>query len=82
MNDELVNVLYGGQTTLRHCCGYCRAKGKYLTVKQMQKKQCLGKQCGALCKLDHNFWKVRDKKLQQKKEHKNEIKRNTLRYGL
>ena len=72
MEEELVNVLYGGQCLKRHCCGYCKKKGKYLTVKQMKKHECLAKQCPALDKLPHTFWKVRQRKLDEKKMHRKE----------
>jgi len=69
--EVLVNVLYGGQSPINHCCGYCKLKGKYLTVKQMKRKECLGKQCNALAKLEvHPYWKKRDIKLQGKKSKK------------
>lgn len=70
MDNEIVNVLYGSQTELRHCCGYCKRKGKYLTVKQLKKHECLGKQCQYLDKIQHRFWDIRDKKLQSKKQNK------------
>lgn len=67
----LVDVLYGGQAELRHCSGYCKKKGKYLTLKQMRNKECLAKQCHALDKIEsHAFWKHREKKLQEKKQRK------------
>lgn len=70
MESTTVNVLYGCQASLSSCCGYCKRKGKYLTVKQMRKKECLGKQCPYLDKLPHTFWKQREKKLKIKKENK------------
>lgn len=70
MEETLVNVLYGGRTSLRHCCGYCKRKGKYLTVKQMKKHECLAKQCQYLDKVEHRFWELRDKKLALKKANK------------
>lgn len=68
-NDSIiVNVLYGSQCKKSNCCGYCKLKHKYLTVRQMKTKQCLGKQCNALAKIEeHPFWKYRDQKLKQKK---------------
>lgn len=74
MEENIVNTLYGCQTSLQNCCGYCRRKGKYLTVRQMKRHECLAKQCPHLCKLEHPFWAYRDKKLAQKKESRNERK--------
>ena len=69
--NEIVNVLYGSQSTYGHCCGYCKMKGKYLTPKQMKHKECLRKQCNALDKLEHHpFWDKRAEKLASKNEHK------------
>lgn len=76
--NQLVDVLYGGQTEKCKCCGYCKKKGKYLTVKQMRKKECLGKQCKYLDKQEnHTFWKQRNKRLQEKKQHRIDAYLNT-----
>lgn len=50
-NSVIVDVLYGSQSEKSNCCGYCKLKHKYLTVRQMKTKQCLGKQCNALSKI-------------------------------
>lgn len=68
--ERIVNVLYGGQCAIKHCCGYCKRKGKYLTLRQMRKHECLAKQCPHLDKLPNNFWVLRDKKLTAKKAKK------------
>lgn len=61
MNDEIVNTLFGGQTYRYNCAAYCRRKGKYMTVKIMKGKGCLGKQCPYLDKkLEHGYWKIRE----------------------
>lgn len=70
MENEIVDVLYGSQCEKRHCCGYCKRKGKYLTPRQLRKHECLGKQCPYLDKLEHQMWAKRDKKLQEKKQKK------------
>lgn len=67
-NSVIVDVLYGSQSEKSSCCGYCKLKHKYLTVRQMKTKQCLGKQCNALSKIEeHPFWNYRDRKLKEKK---------------
>lgn len=75
--EEIVNVLYGGQCLKSHCCGYCKRKGKYMTVKQMRKHECLAKQCPHFDMLEHAYWKKREAKLAGKKERKNELARIT-----
>lgn len=75
--EEIVNVLYGGQCLKSHCCGYCKRKGKYMTVRQLHKHECLNKQCQYLDKLEHVFWKQREKKLREKKEKKNGTERTS-----
>ena len=67
-NSVIVDVLYGSESEKSNCCGYCKLKHKYLTVRQMKTKQCLGKQCNALSKIEeHPFWNYRDRKLKEKK---------------
>ena len=57
---EMVDTLYGSKVDKCRACGYCRRKGKYLTVNQVRKKECLKKQCRHLNKLeDHPWWTQR-----------------------
>lgn len=73
-SSVIVDVLFGSQCEKSNCCGYCKLKHKYLTVRQMKNKQCLGKQCNALSKLEeHPFWDKRARKLQGKKMAHQEI---------
>lgn len=64
---DIVELLYGTQTYFRNCAGYCGFHHKYLTVKQIKRKGCLGKQCKSLKKLDHHYWELREI-IKQKKE--------------
>ncbi len=63
--------LYGSWIDKKHCVGYCKFHKCYMTFKQIKKKQCLQKQCGALERLPHQFWKQREIKKQKKKDKKN-----------
>ena len=64
--NDIVEVLYGTETYLWNCPGYCKYHKKYLTVRQIKQKHCLGKQCKCLNKLDHKFWEQRERKKQRK----------------
>ena len=62
--------------TLFHCyssnlCAWCHYHNAGITVRQMRKKQCLARQCGALEKYaEHPFWKHREDIKRLKKERK------------
>ena len=65
--NDIVPVLYGTETYLWNCPGYCSYHHKYLTVRQIKQKHCLGKQCKCLQKLvNHRFWEYRERKKQRK----------------
>lgn len=60
---DICNTLYGTQTYYKKCAGYCCKKGKYLTERQIKGKECLGKQCKYLVKIEtHPLWKKREKR--------------------
>lgn len=66
--NDIVAVLYGSETYLKCCPAFCKFHHSYLTRKQIIRKGCLGKQCGALDKiLDHPYWKEREIKKQKKR---------------
>lgn len=65
--NDIVEVLYGTETYLWNCPAYCKYHHRYLTVRQIKQKHCLGKQCKCLQKLEnHVFWKRRELKKQRK----------------
>lgn len=68
--NDIVDTLFGCQTTYGNCVAYCRKKGKYMTAKIMRGKGCLGKQCHYLDKKEHHYWEVRDYIKNKKKENK------------
>ena len=66
-------VLYGSEST--NVCAYCYKHYKALTPKQVKRKECLAKQCGALKRLEHPYWDKRDKKKQMRKERKERMEK-------
>ncbi len=66
-DEEMWHGLYGSWIDKNHCVGYCKFHKGYMTFKQIKKKECLQKQCKALEKLPHQFWKQREIIKQKKK---------------
>lgn len=68
--DDIVSVLYGCEAAYKNVVGYCKYHHRFLTVKQLKRKQCLGKQCKLLSKRDNKFWEEREnrKLLKQSKK--------------
>ena len=52
------------------CVGYCRYHKCNITAKQMKRRKCLKKQCGALARLPHPYWESREAKRKLRKAHK------------
>ena len=71
--DDIVHTLYGCETFYRKCPAYCKFHHKYLTTHQLKEKQCLGKQCKLLLKIEHPYWQFRNKKKQLKKANKENV---------
>ena len=73
--DEQVTrrVLYGGESA--NVCAYCFKHYRALTPKQLKRKECLAKQCGALKKLDHPFWEEREERKQKRKDRKDRFEK-------
>jgi len=59
--------LYGCRANYENCAGFCDLHKCYMTVKQIKRKECLGKQCRHLHKLDHYWWTWRENKKLLKK---------------
>lgn len=72
--NEMVDLLFGSQTYKKNCAGYCHRKGKYMTVKIINTKGCLGKQCKYLEKLPHRSWLIRENHIAKKKAAKAAVK--------
>ena len=67
MIDEITNevynmkkCLYGNQASDKHIIGFCWNHKVALTVKQLKHKECLKKQCNALEKYEHEYWRQRE----------------------
>lgn len=68
----MFDCLFG--TCSNNVAGYCRRKGKYMTVKQIRGKNCLGKQCFHLDKNEeHEWWAQRERTKQKRNERKTNI---------
>lgn len=70
-SGKLLRTLYGGKIEETRAVGYCWHHHAYLTAKQLKKKECLLKGCGALKRLDNPYWEQRERKdrvKQMKKE--------------
>ena len=57
--DDIVRVLYGCEAAYKNVIGYCKYHHRFLTVKQLKQKQCLGKQCPLLKRIKHTYWEER-----------------------
>lgn len=60
--------LYGTEITEKRCIGYCKKHCGYMTCAQLKRKECLKKQCRALEKCPHEFWKQRELIKMKKKQ--------------
>ncbi len=58
--------------SIARCVAYCPYHKYYLTKQQLKRKKCLGKQCKHLQKLEHYFWKERERIRKERKKRKND----------
>lgn len=72
-NENLLNSLYGTCIAPRHCIGYCKHHCAYITPQQLKTKECLRKQCRALERHEHIFWKKREFKKMIKKQQRSGV---------
>lgn len=64
-------TFYGSEALEYRCIAYCWKHHKWMTVKQMKRRGCLGKGCDALQRKDgHPYWARRELKKKLKKERK------------
>ena len=56
----MLNSLYNTEISEKRCVGYCWHHHCYVTVTQIKQKECLKKQCGALEKYEHEYWRQRE----------------------
>lgn len=73
-NVEYVRAWNNADVKKSCCVVYCQYHNYYLTSRQLKQKGCESKNCPFMQKLEHTFWKLKEKKKREKKERK-------LRYG-
>lgn len=67
----MLQGLYNTEISEKRVIGYCHRHHCYLSSTQLQRKECLKKQCNHLKKIEHEFWRQRELKKIRKKEHRN-----------
>lgn len=70
MGDNMEQCLYGTYACKKHIVGRCWKHHCDVTVKQLKQKECLRKQCGALEKYEHEYWRQRELNKLRKKSKK------------
>lgn len=63
----MLNSLYNTEISEKRCIGYCWHHHCYVTATQIKQKECLKKQCNALEKYEHEFWRQRELSKQRRK---------------
>lgn len=56
----MLRSLYNTEISEKRCVGYCKRHHCYMTDTQLKRKECLKKQCRALERYEHEFWKHRE----------------------
>ena len=56
----MLQGLYNTEISERRCIGFCWKHHCYLTSTQLKQKECLKKQCDALEKYEHEYWRQRE----------------------
>lgn len=56
----MLRGLYNTEISERRCTGFCWKHRCYVTSTQLKQKQCLKKQCDALERYEHEFWRQRE----------------------
>jgi hypothetical protein len=63
----MLQSLYNTHINEKRAIGYCWKHHAYVTSTQLKQKECLKKQCNALEKREHEFWRQRElKRINQK----------------
>ena len=63
----MLHSLYNTEISERRCIGFCWKHRCYVTSTQLKQKECLKKQCDALERYEHEFWRQRELTKQRKK---------------
>lgn len=69
-DTELLPALYGSQIQKSRACAKCSYHQCYLTVAMVKQHQCLKKNCDALHKETHDYWRFRQQKKELRKRNK------------
>ena len=70
VDEPMLKSLYNTEITERRCVGFCWHHNCYVTVTQIKQKECLKKQCNALERYEHEYWRQRDILKMKKKQKK------------
>ena len=71
----MLNSLYNTEISEKRCVGYCWHHHCHVTATQIKQKECLKKQCSALERREHEYWRQRELTKARKKN-------GGLRYAL
>lgn len=66
----MVQSLYNTELSEKKVVAYCHHHHCYVSLPQLKQKECLKKQCGALEKCEHEYWRQRELQKARKKEKK------------
>lgn len=69
-DEVMLKGLYGSSICKSKAVGYCRYHHAALTTKTLKGHECLKKQCNALTRYDHDYWRQREVIKAQKKANK------------
>lgn len=77
MAEKKVRRVLSG-TTSSNTCAYCAFHKCSLTPRQVKKQRCLGKQCNALIKHEHEFWQDQEERRALRKARKERLEKKYL----
>ena len=67
---NMLKSLYNTEINENRAVGFCWHHHCYVSTTQLKQKECLKKQCHALEKCEHEFWRQRELKKERKKATK------------
>lgn len=67
----MLQGLYNTEISERRCVGFCWKHRCHLTCTQLKQKECLKKQCDALERYEHEYWRQRELTKMRKKNRGN-----------
>jgi hypothetical protein len=63
----MLKSLYETEIVEKHAIGYCHHHHCYVSLPQLKQKECLKKQCNALERYEHEYWRQRELSKAKKK---------------